>query len=113
MRPFVIVFSAIARAQSLSRAKHVINRVGDQDVGFWEANLQDIAHPSRIYRAERLVYYLGLSEALRRMRGEKQPPAWRLMAYGVDHGNSRLPTMRISSCLRSIRRSRRKSFPFT
>jgi glyoxylase-like metal-dependent hydrolase (beta-lactamase superfamily II) len=43
--------------------EHVIDRIYDQNVGYWEANLQGLAHPSRTDRAELLVDYLGLSEA--------------------------------------------------
>ncbi len=43
--------------------EHVIDRLYDQNVGYWEANLQGLAHPSRADRAELLVDYLGLSEA--------------------------------------------------
>jgi glyoxylase-like metal-dependent hydrolase (beta-lactamase superfamily II) len=43
--------------------EHVIDRIYDQHVGYWEANLQGLAHPSRIDRAELLVDYLGVSEA--------------------------------------------------
>jgi len=43
--------------------EHVIDRVYDQNVGYWEANLQGLAHLSRIDRAELLVDYLGASEA--------------------------------------------------
>jgi len=43
--------------------EHVIDRIYDQNVGYWEANLQGLAHPSRIDRAELLVDYLGVSEA--------------------------------------------------
>jgi glyoxylase-like metal-dependent hydrolase (beta-lactamase superfamily II) len=43
--------------------EHVIDRTYDQNVGYWEANLQGLAHPSRANRAELLVDYLGLSEA--------------------------------------------------
>jgi glyoxylase-like metal-dependent hydrolase (beta-lactamase superfamily II) len=43
--------------------EHVIDRIYDQNVGYWEANLQGLAHPSRADRAELLVDYLGLSEA--------------------------------------------------
>jgi glyoxylase-like metal-dependent hydrolase (beta-lactamase superfamily II) len=42
--------------------EHVIDRIYDQNVGYWEANLQGLAHPSRADRAELLVDYLGLSE---------------------------------------------------
>jgi glyoxylase-like metal-dependent hydrolase (beta-lactamase superfamily II) len=43
--------------------EHVIDRIYDQNVGYWEANLHGLAHPSRTDRAELLVDYLGLSEA--------------------------------------------------
>src|SRR4029453_10940946 len=43
--------------------EHVIDRIYDQNVGYWEANLQGLAHPGRKDRAELLVDYLGLSEA--------------------------------------------------
>src|SRR5215469_16056545 len=43
--------------------EHVIDRIYDQNVGYWEANLQGLAHPGEMDRAELLVYYLGLSEA--------------------------------------------------
>jgi glyoxylase-like metal-dependent hydrolase (beta-lactamase superfamily II) len=43
--------------------EHVIDRIYDQNIGYWEANLQGLAHPSRADRAELLVGYLGLSEA--------------------------------------------------
>jgi glyoxylase-like metal-dependent hydrolase (beta-lactamase superfamily II) len=42
--------------------EHVIDRVYDQNVGYWQANLQGLAHPSRTDRAELLVDYLGVSE---------------------------------------------------
>ena len=43
--------------------EHVIDRLYDQHVGYWEANLQGLAHPSHKDRAELLVDYLGVSEA--------------------------------------------------
>src|SRR5499433_3846191 len=43
--------------------EHVIDRIYDQNVGYWEANLQGLAHSGRMDRAELLVDYLGLSEA--------------------------------------------------
>src|SRR6266700_1406000 len=43
--------------------EHVIDRIYDQNVGYWEANLQGLAHPGRIDRAELLADYLGLSDA--------------------------------------------------
>jgi len=43
--------------------EHVIDRIYDQHVGYWEANLQGLAHPSRMDHAELLVDYLGLSDS--------------------------------------------------
>jgi glyoxylase-like metal-dependent hydrolase (beta-lactamase superfamily II) len=43
--------------------EHVIDRIFDQHVGYWQASLQGLAHPSRADRAELLVNYLGVSEA--------------------------------------------------
>jgi hypothetical protein len=43
--------------------EHVIDRIYDQNVGYWEANLQGLAHSGRLDRAELLVDYLGLSDA--------------------------------------------------
>jgi len=40
-----------------------MDRVYDQNVGYWQANLQGLSHPSRTDRAELLVDYLGLSES--------------------------------------------------
>jgi len=40
----------------------VIDRINDQNVGYWNANLQGLSHPGRLDRAELLVDYLGLSE---------------------------------------------------
>ncbi len=43
--------------------EHVIDRLYDQHVGYWEANLQGLAHPGKADRAELLADYLGLSDA--------------------------------------------------
>ena len=42
--------------------EHVIDRLYDQNVGYWQADLQGLDHLSRSDRAELLVDYLGLSE---------------------------------------------------
>jgi glyoxylase-like metal-dependent hydrolase (beta-lactamase superfamily II) len=42
--------------------EHVIDRIYDQNVGYWEASLQGLVHPGRTDRAELLFDYLGLSE---------------------------------------------------
>ena len=43
--------------------EHVIDRLYDQNVGYWQADLQGLDHISRADRAELLVDYLGLSES--------------------------------------------------
>jgi glyoxylase-like metal-dependent hydrolase (beta-lactamase superfamily II) len=43
--------------------EHVIDRIYDENVGYWEANLQGLAHPGRADRADVLVDYLALTEA--------------------------------------------------
>jgi glyoxylase-like metal-dependent hydrolase (beta-lactamase superfamily II) len=43
--------------------EHVIDRLYDQNVGYWQANLHGLAHPGRSDRGELLADYLGLSEA--------------------------------------------------
>jgi glyoxylase-like metal-dependent hydrolase (beta-lactamase superfamily II) len=43
--------------------EHVIDRIYEQNVGYWLASLQGLAHPSRADRAELVVDYLGISEA--------------------------------------------------
>ena len=43
--------------------EHVIDRLYDQHVGYWEANLKGLSHSSQKDRAELLVDYLGVSES--------------------------------------------------
>src|SRR6267143_923853 len=42
--------------------EHVIDRLYDQNVGYWQADMQGVDHLVRADRAELLVDYLGLSE---------------------------------------------------
>jgi glyoxylase-like metal-dependent hydrolase (beta-lactamase superfamily II) len=42
--------------------EHVIDRLYDQNVGYWQPDLQGLDHLTRAERAELLVDYLGLSE---------------------------------------------------
>ena len=42
--------------------EHVIDRLYDQNVGYWQADLQGVDHLGRADRTELLVDYLGLSE---------------------------------------------------
>jgi glyoxylase-like metal-dependent hydrolase (beta-lactamase superfamily II) len=43
--------------------EHVIDRLYDQTVGYWQSNLQGISHLSHADRAEMLVDYLNVSES--------------------------------------------------
>jgi alkyl sulfatase BDS1-like metallo-beta-lactamase superfamily hydrolase len=43
-------------------SEHVIDRLYDQSVGYWQPDLQRLDHLGRADRAELLVDYLGLSE---------------------------------------------------
>jgi hypothetical protein len=61
--PDVLATQPNAYQPYLILREHVIDRIYDQNVGYWEANLQGLAHPSRMDRAELPVDYLGLSEA--------------------------------------------------
>jgi glyoxylase-like metal-dependent hydrolase (beta-lactamase superfamily II) len=56
--------------------EHVIDRLYDQNVGYWQANLEGLAHPSRTDDAELLVDYLRVSE------GQMLKAAERLSADG-------------------------------
>jgi hypothetical protein len=42
--------------------EHVIDRLYDQKVGYWQADLQGIDHLGRADRAQLLIDYMGLSE---------------------------------------------------
>jgi hypothetical protein len=42
--------------------EHVVDRLYDQNVGYWQADLQGVDHLSGADHAELLVDYLGLSE---------------------------------------------------
>src|SRR5262245_4319099 len=61
-----------AQVPYLLLREHVIDRLYDQNVGYWQASLEGITHLSGADRAEMLVDYLGVSErqlltALQRM----------------------------------------------
>jgi glyoxylase-like metal-dependent hydrolase (beta-lactamase superfamily II) len=51
-----------AQVSYLLMREHVIDRLYDQNVGYWQANLEGISHISRTDRAQMLVDYLGVSE---------------------------------------------------
>jgi alkyl sulfatase BDS1-like metallo-beta-lactamase superfamily hydrolase len=42
--------------------EHVIDRLYEQNVGYWQADLQGLDHLGRSDRAELLIDYLGISE---------------------------------------------------
>src|SRR5215467_8272560 len=73
--------------------EHVIDRLYDQNVGYWEANLQGLDHPGKADRGALLVDYLGLSAR------QIANAAERLMADGkyamaaslLDTAEARLP----------------------
>jgi glyoxylase-like metal-dependent hydrolase (beta-lactamase superfamily II) len=52
-----------AQVPYLLMREHVIDRLYDQNVGYWQASLEGITHLSRADRAEMLVDYLGVSES--------------------------------------------------
>ena len=51
-----------AHVPYLIMREHVIDRLYDQNVGYWQADLQGLSHISHADRAEILVDYLGVSE---------------------------------------------------
>jgi len=51
-----------AQVPYLIMREHVIDRLYDQNVGYWQADLQGITHVSRSDHAEIVVNYLGVSE---------------------------------------------------
>jgi glyoxylase-like metal-dependent hydrolase (beta-lactamase superfamily II) len=73
--------------------EHVIDRIYDQNVGYWEANLQGLSHPSRADRGELLVDYLGLSEA-RIVKAADRLAAdgkYEMAAELIEYAESRFP----------------------
>jgi glyoxylase-like metal-dependent hydrolase (beta-lactamase superfamily II) len=73
--------------------EHVIDRIYDQNVGYWEANLQGLAHPSRVDRGELLVDYLGLPEtqivkAADRLAADGK---YEMAAELIEYAESRFP----------------------
>jgi glyoxylase-like metal-dependent hydrolase (beta-lactamase superfamily II) len=62
MPPELLGGPAGAMLPYLLMREHVIDRLYDQNVGYWQADLQGISHISHAERAEMLVDYLGVSE---------------------------------------------------
>jgi glyoxylase-like metal-dependent hydrolase (beta-lactamase superfamily II) len=61
--PELLAHHPAAQMPYLLLREHVIDRLYDQNVGYWQADLTGITHLSRADRAEVLVDYLGVSEA--------------------------------------------------
>jgi glyoxylase-like metal-dependent hydrolase (beta-lactamase superfamily II) len=60
--PELLAHHPDAQVPYLLLREHVIDRLYDQNVGYWQADLTGITHLSRADRAEVLVDYLGVSE---------------------------------------------------
>jgi glyoxylase-like metal-dependent hydrolase (beta-lactamase superfamily II) len=60
--PELLAHHPDAQVPYLLLREHVIDRLYDQNVGYWQGDLTGITHPSRADRAEVLVDYLGVSE---------------------------------------------------
>ena len=70
--PDLLAHHPAAQMPYLLMREHVIDRLYDQNVGYWQADLKGITHVSRADEAEMLADYLGVSEnqlvkALQRM----------------------------------------------
>jgi glyoxylase-like metal-dependent hydrolase (beta-lactamase superfamily II) len=61
MPPELLTSQPEAHLPYLILREHVIDRLYDQNVGYWEANLQGLDHPGKADRGALLVDYLGLS----------------------------------------------------
>src|SRR5262245_34836648 len=60
--PQLLTGHPAAQVPYLLMREHVVDRLYDQNVGYWQADLTGTTHLSRADRAEVLVDYLGLSE---------------------------------------------------
>jgi alkyl sulfatase BDS1-like metallo-beta-lactamase superfamily hydrolase len=70
--PELLAHHPDAQLPYLIMREHVIDRLYDQNVGYWQADLAGMAHVGKAEQAEALVDYLGISEkqlvqALQRM----------------------------------------------
>jgi glyoxylase-like metal-dependent hydrolase (beta-lactamase superfamily II) len=60
--PELLAHHPAAQMPYLLMREHVIDRLYDQNVGYWQADLKGISHLSKADHAEILVDYLGVSE---------------------------------------------------
>jgi alkyl sulfatase BDS1-like metallo-beta-lactamase superfamily hydrolase len=60
--PELLTHHPDAQFAYLLMREHVIDRLYDQNVGYWQADLKGISHLTRSDQAEALVDYLGVSE---------------------------------------------------
>jgi glyoxylase-like metal-dependent hydrolase (beta-lactamase superfamily II) len=86
--------------------EHVIDRLYDQNVGYWEANLQGLDHLGTADRAELLVDYLGLSEAQIVKAADRlaRDGKYELAAYLLESSDARFPKSE------SLRRAKRFAY---
>jgi hypothetical protein len=84
-----------AQVPFLLLREHVIDRLYDQNVGYWQADLTGITHVSRAEQADALADYLGISErqlvgALQHMikDGKYESAAWLLECSRNRFANS-------------------------
>src|ERR1700676_5266552 len=61
-RLFTAAMLGVAYSIYLILREHVIDRLYDQNVGYWQQDLQGAEHLTRAEHAELLVDYLGVSE---------------------------------------------------
>jgi glyoxylase-like metal-dependent hydrolase (beta-lactamase superfamily II) len=94
--PDLLVHHPDAHVPYLLLREHVIDRLYDQNVGYWQADLKGISHLSRADYAQALVDYLGVSEqkfvrALQRMAkdGKYELAASLLESSGERFANSK------------------------
>ncbi|HYT24315.1 MAG TPA: MBL fold metallo-hydrolase [Candidatus Polarisedimenticolia bacterium] len=93
--PGLLAGDADAFQPYLILREHVIDRLYDQNVGYWQPDLQGLDHLSRNDHAELLVDYLGMSErqllkAIERLNadGKYELAAWLLESSGSRFAHS-------------------------
>jgi hypothetical protein len=93
--PELLAHHPDAQVPYLLLREHVIDRLYDQNVGYWQADLTGITHVGRTEQAEALADYLGISErqlvgALQHMikEGKHESAAWLLESSRNRFANS-------------------------